>query len=85
MYWLNNRRIGTKFVLLICIVIAGLAVAGFAASRLARQALLEDRTEALKSIVEVATFTADALDKQVQAGKLTKNKASRRCASAWTR
>jgi len=72
MNWLSNRRIGTKFVLLICIVVLGLAVAGFAASRLAQLALLDDRTDALKSVVEIANSTADALDKQVQAGKLTK-------------
>jgi methyl-accepting chemotaxis protein len=75
MNWLNNRPIGTKFVLLIGIVVVGLAIAGFATSRLARQALLEDRTEALKSVVEIATSTADALDKQFQAGKLTKEQA----------
>jgi methyl-accepting chemotaxis protein len=73
MNWLNNRRISTKFVLLIAIVVMGLAVAGLAASRLARQALLEDRIASLKSVVDIAISTADALDTQVQAGKLTKD------------
>jgi methyl-accepting chemotaxis protein len=72
MNWLSNLRIRTKFVLLIGIVILGLAVAGFAASRLAREALLEDRILALKSVVEIATSVADALDQEVQSGKLTK-------------
>jgi methyl-accepting chemotaxis protein len=72
MTWLNNCRISIKFTVLICTVILGLGVAGFSASRLARGALLEDRVQALKSIVEIAVATADSLDKQVQAGKLTR-------------
>jgi methyl-accepting chemotaxis protein len=72
MTWLNNCRIGIKFTILISAVVLGLAVAGFSAARLARQALLDDRVQALKSIVEVTVSTADALDKQVQAGKLTR-------------
>ena len=73
MTWLSNLRISFKFTVLICAVIAGLAVAGFSASHLARQALLNDRVQALKSIVEIAVATADSLDKQVQAGKLTQD------------
>jgi methyl-accepting chemotaxis protein len=72
MTWLNNFRISIKFTVLICTILLGLAVAGFAAARFARQALLDDRVLALKSVVDIAVSTADALDKQVQAGKLTK-------------
>jgi methyl-accepting chemotaxis protein len=72
MTWLNNFRINIKFIVLIGTVMLGLAVAGLSASRLARQALLNDRVHALKSVVEIAATTADSLDKQVQAGKLTR-------------
>jgi len=72
MTWLNNCRISIKFVILICVVVMGLGVAGFSASRLARGALLEDRVQALKSVVEMAVTTADSLDKQVQAGRMTR-------------
>ena len=75
MMWLNNLRIGTKLGVLLGILVLGLAIAGFAAARLAHQALVEDRILALKSIVETAVGTAEDLDKQVQAGKLTKEQA----------
>jgi methyl-accepting chemotaxis protein len=72
MTWLNNFRISIKFTILICTVILGLAVAGFSAARFARQALLDDRVQALKSVVDIAVTMADSLDRQVQAGALTK-------------
>ena len=68
MTWLNNCRISIKFVILICVVVMGLGVAGFSASRLARGALLEDRVQALKSVVEMAVTTADSLDRYLSRG-----------------
>ncbi|HEV2676823.1 MAG TPA: cache domain-containing protein [Aliidongia sp.] len=75
MTWLNNLKIGTKLGVLLGILVLGLAIAGFAAARLAHEALIEDRILALKAIVDTAVGTADSLDKQVQAGKLTREQA----------
>ncbi|HWK43543.1 MAG TPA: cache domain-containing protein [Stellaceae bacterium] len=75
MSWLNNLRISTKLGVLLCILVLGLTAAGFAAARLSHQALVNDRVQALRSIVDTALNTVAALDKQVQTGKLTKDQA----------
>jgi methyl-accepting chemotaxis protein len=75
MTWLTNLKISTKFAVLLAVLILGLAVAGFAASRLAHDALVNSRVEEMRAIVDTAIGTADALNKQVEAGKLTKEQA----------
>ena len=72
---LGNLRIATKFGLLIGAMLLGLTLAGFAAARLAHQALVEGRTDAMRSTVEMAAGMADNLRKQVDAGTLTKEQA----------
>jgi methyl-accepting chemotaxis protein len=75
MTWLSNRRIGTKFVVLLALLVVGLGGAGLAAARIAHGSLVTSRIEEMKAIIETATGTADALEKQVQAGKLTHDQA----------
>jgi len=75
MTWLTNRKIGTKFGVLLAVLVVGLAGAGFAAARIAHDGLVDSRIEEMKAIVDTAVGTADALDKQVQAGKLTREQA----------
>jgi methyl-accepting chemotaxis protein len=75
MRWLTNRRISTKFGVLLIVLVAGLAGAGFAAARIAHAGLVAGRIEEMKAIVDSATGVADALDQQVQAGKLTREQA----------
>jgi methyl-accepting chemotaxis protein len=75
MTWLTNLRISTKFGVLLVLLVAGLAGSGFAAARIARGGLVNGRIEELKAIVDSATSIADALDQQVQAGKLTREQA----------
>jgi methyl-accepting chemotaxis protein len=75
MTWLTNRKISTKFGVLLAVLLVGLAGAGFAAARIAHNGLVESRIEEMKAIVDTAVGTADALEKQVQAGKLSHDQA----------
>jgi methyl-accepting chemotaxis protein len=75
MNWLSNRRIGTKFTILVATLVLGLCLTGVAATRLAYQALLNDRVAGLKSIADIAVGIADRLEQQVQAGKLSQTQA----------
>jgi methyl-accepting chemotaxis protein len=75
MRWLTNRRISTKFAILLAVLVAGLAGAGLAAARIAHDDLVASRVEEMKAIVDTAIGIADSLDKQVQAGKLTREQA----------
>ncbi|HEY1413047.1 MAG TPA: methyl-accepting chemotaxis protein [Rhodopila sp.] len=75
MTWLTRLKISTKFGILLAVLVVGLAGAGFAAARLARDGLVEGRVDEMKAIVDTAISTADALDKQVQAGTLTRDQA----------
>ncbi|HEX3575636.1 MAG TPA: cache domain-containing protein, partial [Rhodopila sp.] len=75
MRWLNNLKISTKFGVLLGVLVMSLGIAGFAAARLAYRELVNSQIAELKAIVDTAIGTADALDKQVQAGKLTKEQA----------
>ena len=72
---LNNLKISTKFAVVLAILVIGLFFAGFAATRLAYDALFDSRVQALKAIVDATIGTIAALDHDVQAGKLTKEQA----------
>jgi methyl-accepting chemotaxis protein len=61
--------------MLLGIMVLSLAVAGYAAVRFAHGALFDGRVLMLKSIVDTALGTVESLDKQVQAGKLTREQA----------
>jgi methyl-accepting chemotaxis protein len=75
MNFFNDLRIRTKFCVLLGVMVLGLAVAGYAAARLAHDEMFNGRVLMLKSIVDTALGTAEALDKQVQAGELTRERA----------
>jgi methyl-accepting chemotaxis protein len=72
---LTHLKISIKICVLLAVLVLGLALAGLAAARLAHQELVNSRVEQLKAIVDTALGIADALDKQVQAGKLTREQA----------
>ena len=72
---LTNLKISTRFGILLAVLILGLAVAGFAAARLAHRELISSKVEELKAIVDTSIGIADSLDKQIQAGQLTKEQA----------
>jgi methyl-accepting chemotaxis protein len=75
MTWINNLRISIKFGVLIAILVLGLAGAGFFASRLAYNELVQSRIDELKAITDAAIGTVAELEKRVQAGTLTKEQA----------
>jgi methyl-accepting chemotaxis protein len=72
---LTNLKISTRFGILLAVLILGITVAGFAAARLAHRELISSKVEELKAIVDTSIGIADSLNKQIQAGKITKEQA----------
>ena len=75
MKWLNNCKIRTKFGVLLAVLVLSLSGAGFVAARLAYDEMVGGRIEEMRAILETAIGAADALDKKVQAGELTREQA----------
>ena len=72
---LRDFRLRTKFLLLIGVFTLALAAALASSAWLARERMITDRVEKLRSLVEVTHSTAQALEGEVQAGKLTREQA----------
>jgi methyl-accepting chemotaxis protein len=72
---LNNLTITPKLAILVGITLMGLCAAGVLAGVLMQQEMLAARTDQVHSIVEGARNMAIGLQKQVDAGKLTKEAA----------
>jgi methyl-accepting chemotaxis protein len=72
---LNNLTIAPKLGILLGITLLGLSAAGVLAGYLMRQEMLNAKTEQMHSIVDMARSMAQALQKDVEAGKLTKEQA----------
>jgi methyl-accepting chemotaxis protein len=72
---LNNLTITPKLAILVGITLLGLCVAGVLAGVLMQREMLAARTEQVHAIVEGARNMAIGLQKQVDAGKLTKEAA----------
>jgi methyl-accepting chemotaxis protein len=72
---LNNLAIAPKLGILLGITLLGLSAAGVLAGYLMRQEMLNAKTEQMHSIVDMARNMAIALQKDVDAGKLTKEQA----------
>jgi methyl-accepting chemotaxis protein len=72
---LNNLTITPKLAILVGITLLGLCAAGILAGVLMQREMLAARTDQVHSIVEAARNMAIGLQKQVDAGKLTKEAA----------
>ncbi len=70
-----NASISRKLGLLVCLVLFGLCIAGFASAKLSYNQLLNDRMHALKNIVDTTVHMLEGYEKNVKAGKLTREQA----------
>jgi methyl-accepting chemotaxis protein len=72
---LTNMTITPKLGILVGVTLFGLCIAGVLAGYLMQREMLEARVDQVRSIVEVARNMAAGLQKQVEAGQLTKEAA----------
>jgi methyl-accepting chemotaxis protein len=72
---LNNLKIAPKLGVLVGVTLFGLCVAGALALYLVRQEMFDARVEEMHAIVDMARNLALGLQKQVEAGQLTKEQA----------
>jgi methyl-accepting chemotaxis protein len=72
---LNNLKIAPKLGILLGITLVGLGAAGVLASYLVQREMMNARMEQIHSIVDMARNMAVGLQKEVEAGKLTKEAA----------
>ena len=72
---LNNLKIAPKLGILVGVALFGLCIAGALASYLMQREMLNARTEQARAIVDMARNMAAVLQKEVEAGKLTKEAA----------
>jgi methyl-accepting chemotaxis protein len=78
---LNNLTITPKLGILVGVTLFGLCIAGVLAGYLMQREMLEARVDQTKAIVEMARNMAAGLQKQVEAGQLTKEAATAEFAS----
>jgi len=71
----SNLRITPKLGILVAMTLLGLAAAGVLAGWIMQREMLDARIDQTKAIVDIARNTATALQKQVDAGQLTKEQA----------
>ena len=72
---LNNLKIAPKLGILVGVALFGLCIAGALASYLMQREMLNARIDQTKAIVEIGRNLAVGLQKEVEAGKLTKEAA----------
>ena len=72
---LKNLKIAPKLGILVGVTLLGLCAAGVVASKLIEQELLKARIDQVHAIVDTALNMALGLQKQVEAGQLTKEQA----------
>jgi methyl-accepting chemotaxis protein len=72
---LNNLRITSKLVILVTVTMLGLCAAGVLAAYMVKREMLAARTEQLKAVVDIGRNMALGLQKQVDAGQLSKDAA----------
>ena len=72
---LNNLKIVPKLGILVGVTLLGLCIAGVLAGYLMQREMLNNRIDQVRSIVELARNMAAGLQKQVEAGQLTKEAA----------
>ena len=79
---LKNLKILPKLAILVAMTLLGLCAAGVLAGWMMQREMLNARIDQTKAIVDTARNTAIALQKQVDAGQLTKERRSRNSAAA---
>ncbi|UZE49737.1 methyl-accepting chemotaxis protein [Rhodopseudomonas sp. P2A-2r] len=72
---LNNLPISAKLGILVGVTLLGLCAAGFQATRLVSQEMIAARMDQIHAIVDTARNLAIGLQKQVEAGEMTKDAA----------
>ena len=72
---LNNLKITPKLGILVGVTLIGLCVAGVLAGYLMQREMLDARIDQIKAIVDIGGNMAAGLQKEVEAGKLTKEAA----------
>ena len=72
---LNNLKIAPKLGILVSVTLLGLCIAGVLAGYLMQREMLNSRIDQVRAIVELARNMAVGLQKQVEAGQLTKEAA----------
>ena len=72
---LNNMKIGSKLAILVGMALVGLCAAGTLAAYLMQQEMMNARIEQTHAVVDMARNMAAGLQKQVEAGQLTKEAA----------
>jgi methyl-accepting chemotaxis protein len=72
---LNNLKIAPKLGILLGVTLVGLSAAGILAGHLVQREMMTARMEQIHSIVDMARNMAAGLQKEVEAGKLTKEAA----------
>jgi len=72
---LSNLRITPKLGILVAVAMLGLAAAGVFAALIVQRQMLDSRIQQVKATVEIARNMAVGLQKQVDAGKMTKEQA----------
>jgi methyl-accepting chemotaxis protein len=72
---LKNLKISPKLAILVAMTLLGLAAAGVLAGWMMQREMLNARIDQTKAIVDIARNTAIALQKQVDAGQLTREQA----------
>jgi methyl-accepting chemotaxis protein len=72
---LNNLKIAPKLGILLGVTLVGLSAAGVLAGYLVQREMLNARMEEIHAIVDMARNMAAGLQKEVEAGKLTKEAA----------
>jgi methyl-accepting chemotaxis protein len=72
---LNNTKIGSKLAILVGVALVGLCAAGALAGYLMQQEMLNARIEQTHAVVDMARNMAAGLQKQVDAGQLTREAA----------
>jgi methyl-accepting chemotaxis protein len=72
---LNNLRIAPKLGILVGLTLLGLCAAGVLAGYLMQREMLNARVEQIHAVVDAARNMAKGLQKQVEAGELTKDAA----------
>jgi methyl-accepting chemotaxis protein len=72
---LNNLTIAPKLGILVGVTLLGLCVSGAVGGYLMQQEMFSARVDQTRAIVEIVRNMAGALNKEVQAGRMTKEAA----------
>jgi methyl-accepting chemotaxis protein len=75
MHWLNNRSVGAKLTSTVLFTVVGVLIVAAAAMILSHNQMLQDRQRQVQTAVEVAAGYADALQSDVEKGRMTQDQA----------